>query len=514
MTTTNKNNQKILKNTIFLYLRILFILFISLYTARVILKVLGIQDFGIYSLVAGIVTMLSFMSGAMASATQRFLSYEIGNKNNINLSNTFKMCQQIYILIMILVIIISESIGLWFIHEKLNIPVERLESASIAFQFSIISFCFSILSIPYISNILAQEKMFFFAIISSLEAILKLLILYIIEMFYIDRLISYPIALSIISFLSFIIYLTINRILFSYTKYKFIWDKKLFNTLTSYTGWNFFGNLSSSLVSQGINIILNLFYGPIINSSRAIATQVNSALFSFVSSLQMSVSPQIVKSYAQSDINRMKSLVFASAKYSFLLIYILSVPVILKTEFILKIWLGNVPLYTAIFVKLILIDSLIISLSGSLMSAFQATGKIKRYQIIVGTVLLLNLPTSFILLKLEFPPYSIFIASIVLSFIALYARIFLLKLLLPDLIKNFISYVIVKITIVTLATYIPIYYISTIFNDSLVGLISITIISSIFILIFVWIIAMSPPEKNYIIQSIKKLSLAKKKRAI
>lgn len=493
-----KNNKRIIKNTLFLYFRMIITLLISLYTSRMILKTLGIEDFGIYNVVAGIVTMLSFMSGAMISATQRFFAYEIGKGNNKELSNIFKMSMNIHIIIILFSIIIAESLGVWFLNNHMVIPSDRITSANWVFQFSILSFCITVLSIPYTANIIAHEKMKAFALIGILDVILKLVIVFLLELPDNDKLSTYSIYLSIVSLLILIFYYIYNKKEFNNTKFTFYWNKKLFNKLFSYTSWNFFGNLAAVSYTQGINILLNIFFGPTINAARAISYQVNTAINGFVSNLQTSISPQIVKSFAINDLNSMKILIFSCSKYSFFLMYFLSLPFLLETKFILNIWLEHVPDSTVIFCQLLLIDTLIVTFSNALMSAFQATGKIKRYQTIVGSLLLLNVPLSYIILKLGSPPQSTYYISITLSLMALVIRLKLLELMIPKITSGFYSKVIFKSSLVVTFSLIPSWFISRHIDINILNFIFICISTWLAISCSIWFLGFNSEEKIYI----------------
>lgn len=494
----HKNNKRILKNTLFLYFRMIITLLLSLYTSRVILKALGVDDYGIYNVVAGIVTMLSFMSGAMTSATQRFFSYEIGKNNQKQLCNVFKMSMNIHILIVIISVFVAEILGVWFLNNYIVIPPDRVVSANWVFQFSIVSFCVTILSIPYTANIIAHEKMKIFAYIGIIDVTLKLIAVFLLELTNNDKLIIYSMYISIISFIIYVFYFVYNRIYFTNSKFTLYWNKNLFNNLLSYTSWNFFGNLASVGYNQGINILLNIFFGPTVNAARAISFQVNSAISGFVSNLQTSVSPQIVKSYSTNDINNMKKLVFSCSKYSFFLMYFLSLPFLLETNFVLNIWLENVPESTSIFCQLLLIDTLIISFSHALMTAFQATGKIKRYQMIVGSLLLLNIPLSYVILKSGYSPQSTYYISITLSLMAFLIRLQLLELLIPKITSGFYSSVIFKSFLVVLLSLIPSWLISIYITINILNFIFLCILTWLIIISSIWMVGFSIEEKKYI----------------
>jgi len=446
--SNSDNNKRIAKNTILLYFRMLLTMGVSLYTSRIVLNTLGIEDFGIYNVVGGVVIMFSFLNSSMSSATQRFLSFELGKGDYAQLKKVFSMSVNIHAVIAIAIFILAESIGLWFLNAKLNIPVERLEAANWVYQFSVLSFMLTIMGVPYNATIIAHERMSVYAWVSIIEVVLKLAIVFVLVWFGFDKLKLYAVLIFAVTTVTWTIYRIYCKQHFTESKYRFSWDKSLFKTLMNYAGWNLFGNVAAVAYNQGINIMLNIFFGPVINASRGIAYQVNGAVSGFVSNFQMSMNPQIVKSYAASDIKYMHQIIFQGAKYSFFLLLILSLPILLETEIILKTWLKIVPEYTIIFTQLAIINVLIDCVSGPLMTAAQASGKIKKYQAVVGGLLLLILPISYLLLKLGFPPQSTLYVSISISIIALFARLIIISPLVNLSILTFLRSVIFRILLV------------------------------------------------------------------
>ena len=425
--SNQSNNKRIAKNTAMLYFRMILIMGVTLYMTRVVLRVLGVEDFGIYNVVGGVVTMLSFLSASMSSATQRFLSFELGKKDIPQLTRVFGMSVNIQILIALGVLLIAETLGLWFVNTQLTIPANRLVAANWVYQFSILTFIVSIISVPYNAAILTYEKMNVFAYISILEVVLKLLVVFMLEWFGFDKLKLYAILLFSVSLIIRIIYGLYVKQNIKECRYSFFWNKKLFLTLINFAGWNLWGNMAVVTYSQGVNILLNIFFGPAINAARAIAFQINAAIRSFISNFQMAMNPQIIKSYASENNSYMHSLIFTGAKFSFFLMLLLCLPVIFNTSKILGWWLPEVPAYTVIFCRLILIDGIINSLSGTLMTGAQASGKIKLYQGVVGGLLLLILPVSYIFLYYGFSPEITLYVSISVSVVALFARLYIIS---------------------------------------------------------------------------------------
>lgn len=400
---------------------------VSLYTVRVVLNTLGAVDYGIYNVVAGVVTMFSFLSGAMATASQRYFSFDLGKKDYEQLKKTFSVSFTIYVIIALVVVLLAETIGLWFVYNKLVIPPERVQAARWIYQASIVSFVFTILTTPYMASIIAHEDMTIYAYVSIVEVILKLGIVFLLPFFSLDKLMLYGLLMAVVVIINTTVYRTICRKKYEECRAKLQWDTALFTELLSYTGWNLFGAVAGVFKLQGTSIILNQFCGPIVNASRAIAFQINSAVNSFSQNFSMALKPQIVKNFASHEYKILFDLLYRGCKFTFFLMFILTVPVILNLDFILKIWLVILPENVVTFSKLVLIESLIESLSYPMSTANQATGKIKKYQILLGTTVCLNLPISYLLLKLDFQPNSVFIVSILLIFVTTLIRTFFLN---------------------------------------------------------------------------------------
>lgn len=458
MTTTEKN-KIIAKNTIMLYIRMLFIMGVTLYTSRIILSTLGVVDFGIYNIVGGVVIMFSFLNNAMSASTQRFLSYELGRKNIDNLNKVFSMSVITHAIIAMCILLLSETVGLWFLNTFLVIPSERLIAANWVYQFSVLTFIISILNVPYSASIISHEKMNIFAYLSILDVSLKLASVFILQVSSFDKLKLYSILIFIVTLCIQTVYMLYSTNKFIECKLRFYWDKEIFKTLISFTSWNLFGSMSGIASSQGANILLNLFFGPTLNAARGIAFQVNGAINSFVSNFQTAIKPQIIKSYANKEFDYMNILVLKGSKYSFYLLLFLSLPFLVEINTILNAWLSIVPDYTSIFCRLVIINSLIESISGSLATVAQATGKVKYYQSKVGILILLNLPISYLLLTLGSPSFMVFIINIIISILALYLRLQILKKIANLSISIFKNEVLYKVCFTSLsAIFIPIVY--------------------------------------------------------
>lgn len=423
MSDSASSNKRIAKNTLILYLRMIFILCVGLYTSRIVLNTLGVEDYGIYNVVGGFVAFFSFLNGAMATATQRFITFELARRNIKKQITTFSTAAIIHFAIAIIIVIAAETIGLWFVCNKLVIPEERFSAAIWVYQFSILTMFVSIVSIPYNAAIIAHEKMSAFAYISILDAVLKLAIVLLLTIVSFDKLIFYAALLFGISLLDRLIYGIYCKRHFAETRVKLIFDKKLFREMTNIAGWSLFGNIAGVFYTQGLNVLLNMFFGPAVNAARAIAVTIQGVVTGFVSNFQMALNPQITKSYAVGDLYRMHSLIFASSKYSFFLLLLIALPIMIETQTILTVWLKIVPDHTVWFTRLILCILLIDALSNPLMISSQAVGRVKIYQSLVGGLMLLILPMAYVALKLGGNPEIVFIIHLLIAIVALISRV-------------------------------------------------------------------------------------------
>lgn len=409
----------------FLYVRMFFTLVVSLYTSRIILEYLGVNDFGIYNLVGGVVVLFSFLNSALTSATQRFINYEIANKENSNSVNkVFCISINIHFILSILILLLGETIGLWFLNSKLNIPESRMYAANFVYQISLFTTVFNVLRVPYNALIIAYEKMSFYALLGIVETLGKLLIVFLLVLFLYDRLIVYSVLLAILTLVvSSFYYFYCYKNYREQTKYRYINDKKTFKEITSFSGWSLFGNTALMASNQGVNFILNMFFGVIINATMGIANQVNAAVYSFVSNFQVAFMPQITQSYAENNIGKHEKLVLQASKFSFFLLLIISTPLLVNTEFVLEIWLGKFPEYSIQFTKLIIVFSLIDALSGSFWMSAHAIGNIKKYQLWVAFFLILNLPLAYLLLAKGYSPISVMVVKVVLNLMTYFYRV-------------------------------------------------------------------------------------------
>ena len=430
MSDTSSANKRIAKNTLVLYVRMLFTMGISLFTSRVILQTLGVEDYGISSVVGGVISMFTFINAAMVSSTQRYLNFELVRGDANQLRSVFSTSLQIHALIALAIIVLSETVGLWFLNEKLVIPEARMTAAMWVYQCSILSCAVSIMSTPYNAVIVAHEKMSAFAYISILDVSLKLLVVYLLVVLPFDKLIILSILTLLVQLFIRYIYTLYCHRHFPESYFQFRFNKTLFKEMFGFAGWSFWGNLAAILYTQGLNMMLNIFFGPIVNAARGIAVQVQSAVQQFVGGFQTALNPQITKNYASNNLPQMHSLMFRSARFSFLLLFFLSLPVLMETNFILTLWLKTVPDDAVIFTQIMICISLIYTTANPCIIANQATGKVKIYQMVVGGILLLILPISYVVLKLGAPAYSVFIVHFCIESLAQFSRMYMLRKLI------------------------------------------------------------------------------------
>lgn len=448
----SEKKKRVAKNTLMLYIRMFLTMAISLYTSRIVLEQLGIHDYGVYNVVGGIVSMFSIVSASMTSAISRFLTYELGTGNKEKLKLIFSNAVTIQLLMGIGIAILIETIGVWFLNEKMNIAPERMVAANWVLQFSTVTFIVNMISVPYNASIISHEKMSAFAYISVLEVILKLGVAYMLFIRYFDSLIWYAFLIMVVSIVIRIIYSIYCNRFFEECHSGLHLNKDIFKPMFAFSGWNFIGSSSGILKDQGVNIVLNIFYGSSINAARGIANQVNAAISGFAGNFMLALNPQIIKSYAQGETKYMNNLIVQGARISFYLLMFISLPIIIEAPMIMSLWLVKIPEYAVDFTRLVLIVSIIESLNIPLQYANQASGKIRTYQLIVGGLQIMNLPVSYICLILGCAPYSVYYVSLMIAFMGLLARLIILKKTIKLDVKYFCSKVVVNCLIVTVIT--------------------------------------------------------------
>lgn len=442
------SNHTIVKNTLVLYIRMIVVLVLNLYISRVILASLGVDDFGIYNVVGSVVVMFSYMNSALSLATTRFFSYEMHNGYE-RLKTVYNTSLLIQVVFSLIIVVIAETLGLWLVNSKLVIPVDRIVAANWVYQFSIITTVVSILSVSYNSAITSHEKMTVFAVLSIVEVFLKLVLALLINHSPIDNLVFYGLGILLITVIIYILRLLYCNHNFPETTIEKSFSKPLFKQMFSFIGWNFFGATAGMSVGQGINFIINIFFGPAVNAARAIAFQVEGAVSQFVTSINTAVNPQIVKRYSVGDKDGMNNLVFFAAKISFLLLLVICMPIIVDTTYILQLWLKDVPEYTCMFVRLIIIYLLTLSLTYAINMSAQASGKIKYFQIAEGSIILLNIPVVILLFKLGYSASTSFLSMIFFSVLSFVVKLMILSRIISFPVRQFIKEVMTKFLLIS-----------------------------------------------------------------
>ena len=495
---TSTNYKRIAKNSIMLYIRMIITMSISLYTSRVILQVLGVQDFGIYNLVGGIVALFGFISGSLSTATQRFITFEIGKKTEGNISKVFSISLILHILFALFVVLVAEPIGLWFTYNKLVIPADRIIATVWIFQFSIISAFVMMISIPFNALIVAYERMNAFAYISVAEAIMKLAIVFLLLFIAFDKLIVYGALMLIIQLIVITLYMVYCKKHFSNVRFVLQYDKKCYKAISGFAAWSITGNIAYLSYTQGLNILLGMFFQPMVNAARGIAVQIQGVVNTFVLNFQTAINPQITKNYSAGNLNEMHQLVFRSSRFSFYLLLFISMPFLLETKQILQIWLGVVPQYTVIFVRLILITTLINSFANPLIISVKATGKIWQYESVVAFLLLLILPISYWFLFMGFDAWIVFVVHLSIEIIAQVTRVIITGRLIAFSLSYYIRNVLCKILITGASSFTIPFLIYYYIERSVFSLIIISCICIVSTLLCVYFFGLIEDEKSFV----------------
>ena len=478
----------------------LFLMFVNLYTSRVILDALGIDDYGIYNVVGGFVSMFALISAALTSACSRFLNYELA-KGDIERQNVvFSTAVGIQWGLAILVSVLSETIGIWYVNYIMVLPPERLTAANWCFQFSVFTFCMNLITVPYNATIVAHEKMKTFAYVGMFQGLAQLVISFIVYWEPFDRLIFYALLLMILQFSVRYMYQSYCKRHFLECKYKFVFDAPLLKRMFAYSAWHLIGNGASVLKTHGVNLVLNLFFGPAINAAKGVANQVESAVHQFVSNFMMAMNPQITQSYAKDDHFYFLKLINKGARYCFFMMFALSLPIIINADYIMHIWLKEVPDYAIIFAQLTLISAMISSITNPLITAQNATGNVRNFQMIIGGINLLNLPFSYISLYFGMPPSSVVVVSIIVNTIAVVTRI----VLLPHTVecfrrKDFVVDVMLKSLIVAIVSSLLSYIISALLPENLWGFIISTLSTGLICLTTIFYLGCDKYERAFLV---------------
>lgn len=490
-----------------LYVRMLFGMLVSLYTSRVVLQALGVEDYGIYNVVGGVVAMFSMISNSLSSSVSRFLTFELGKGNLEGLKRVFSTSLSIHVALVLVIVLLSETLGLWFLNTHMTIPENRLYAANWVFQASVLTFVINLLSVPFSASIVSHERMSAFAYIGILDIMLRLLIVLFIAYsgWNFDRLIIYSLLLVGVVCIMQAIYWNYCTRNFEECKFGLSFDVNYWKEMSSFAGWNFIGCTAGLLKDQGVNILLNLFIGPIINAARGIANTVNNVLASFSGNFMTALNPQITKSYAAGDYDYMFSLVERGSRFSYYILLLLALPMLFETEFVLTLWLKHYPEHTVNFVRLILIVSMCDILSNTLINLQVATGKIRNYQLVVGGMLLMNFPLSYFCLKMGLSPESTLIVALIVAVCCLFLRLFFLRKMVGLSMKRYLCKVCGNVLLVTLvATIIPALLFFRM-SDGWVRFLIICIISILITITSIYWIGCNANERNFIREKVFKI---------
>ena len=451
---TDSRTRRIARNTLMLYIRMFALLLVGLYTSRVVLEALGENDYGIYNVVGGVVAMFTIISGALNSAVSRFITFEMGKGAAARLNEVYSTAVTIQFIIALTVVAAAEPIGLWFIENEMTIDPSRIPAAKLVLHFSILAFVINLMSVPQMASITAHEKMSAYAAIGVLDGLLRLAVAFMIMRSPMDRLVYYAALMAAVVLIVRGAYGIYCRTHFPECRYRPVFEKPLMKEMFSFAGWNFIGVSAGVLRDQGGNILVNLFYGTAVNAARGIAVQLNAAVQGFVTNFMTAVNPQITKSYASGDKAYMLSLIRRSSRMSFFLLFVIALPILFNTEYLLSIWLKDVPAHTVMFVRLFLVFALCESISNPLITAQLATGKIRNYQLVVGGLMLLNIPVSYIFLKHGAAAEITVAVAIAISLVCLAARLVMLRGMIGLSIRKFVSDVCLKIVLVVVISLI------------------------------------------------------------
>ncbi len=510
MSEINTSNSRIAKNSIFLSIRMAIVLIINLYTTRVLLRTLGVVDYGVYNVVCGFVSMFTFLNTSMSNGIQRFYNYELGKNGSEGANKVYNTSLVIQIVLAGIILLLVETIGLWYLNNVMVIPDNRTFAAKCIFQISAMSFLFNILQAPYMAAVMAHERMDFFALMSVLDAVMKLIAVICLPFINADRLIMYALLMLLIPLINIVCYISYTRKRFQEIRISFNLNREMFKAMLSFSGWNIFGSFSSMMKDQGLNMIINLFFGPVVNAARGVAMQVNSGLQGFVQNLTIPVRPQVIQSYAQGNIDRTIKLTYSISKFSTFFLYALALPICYEIDFILSMWIGqDVPQYTNIFVVIIILLSFLNNLNSAISGVVHASGKMKRYQIETTLIALSALPiTYFILANGGGVEWSI-LPALITMFFAQIASLFILKTIISFSIIDYLKEVVLPLVlIVALTILIPLIPLK-LMSEGWLRLIVVVLMSVISVVVSCYTIGLNTSEK-YLIKNLFSKIISKK----
>ncbi len=502
----SQHSRRIARNTMMLYLRMLLVMGVTLYTSRVVLRALGVEDFGIFTAVGGVVVIFSSISGVLSTAISRFITIEIGRGDQQQLNRVFSTSLLIQIVISVVVVLLIETIGMWFLLHKMVIPLDRLDAAKWVLHLSALSLVVNLISLPYNAVIIAHERMSSFAYISIVEVLGRLLVAYSVSFLPFDHLICYSAALALVAIVVRMIYGLYCRSRFEECRdVKLIFDGSLFRDMFAFGSWSSITVVSYVVMDQGGNILLNLFGGPMLNAAKGISNQVVSAVTQFSNNFMTALNPQIIKSYASADMEYMRGLVMSGSRFSFYMLILVSLPILFSTNFLLGVWLGEVPPYAVTFVQLAVVQGVVQSLTFPLNSAAQATGNIRTYQLLSGGCQMLNFPISYLLLRGGAPPEIVFLVAIGLVLCNTFLRLFILRGLIGISIGEYLRRVLLRVVLVSLLSVMPPLLLSQSLREGFVGFIIVSLVSVVSSVLSIYFVGCDFSERELVRQRVRKL---------
>ena len=495
---SSSNNIRIAKNSFYMSIRMIVVLCVTLFSTRIILNALGVDDYGIFNVVAGFVSLFSFLSTSMSNSIQRFYNFEYAKNGIVGANRVFNTSILIQLILAVILVALLEIFGPWYIQNKMVLPIPRLNTALALFQFSVISFICVIIQAPFLAAVMAHERMGFYSVVSVLDASLKLAIAYVLSFLGGDHLLKYGLLLVIVSLIILSIYACYARIKFVEIRFSLSIDNQLVKSMLTFSGWNLFGSSSGVLKEQGVNLIMNLFFGPIVNAAKGIATQVNNGIQSFVSNIIVPVRPQLVQSYSLGNIDRVMRLTYSVSKFSSYILYLISLPLLCEIDYVLQLWLGlNVPEYTAPFIRIVIITSFISNLNGAISGVVHASGKMKNYQLLGAIVNVMSLPIVYFALRLNGSPQLGMVLVACITIVNQIVCMLVLKTIVSYSIRDYIYIVIFPfIRVVYITCWVPIVVIRLL-EPSFLRLCLTTILSVIIISIAIYLFGLTIDERKY-----------------
>lgn len=503
------NSRRIAKNTLLLYIRMVFMMAVSLLTSRVILDALGEEDFGVYNAVGGVVALFSVLSTPLSNAISRFITFELGTGNKERLSNIFSTAVNIQFLMAVSVMMLCEVVGVWFLNSQMNIPDGRESAANYVLQFSILTFMVNLINIPFNATIIAHERMNVFAYITIFDVSIKLLIAYLIHISPVDKLKLYVSLLFLVSVLLLLIYSQYCKRHFDEAHYRVKFDKQLFREMSSFAGWHMFGNTAYVLNTQGVNMLINIFFGVRLNAARAIAIQVDGAIQQFVNSFTTAINPQITKSYASKEYDYFFKLVKSGTKYTYYIMFLFIVPIVLETDTILSLWLKNVPQDTPIFVRLVVFGSLFTVMGNPMFTAIMATGDIKRYEIEVTLVGCLVFPLTWIAYSLGAPAYLTYVIYIIIYLLLNFIRLGTLKRQINFPVRSFLKDYLLRMIAVSFISFLVPGLIVYLMNQTSLRMLIVFIVSVLWTSLCVYFVGLEKAERVFFVSKAKEIIIRK-----